>query len=291
MNLIERLECPFCKNNEFKTLYKIKHCDEKLKKFISEYYKSNFLSKILENCIYEICECFNCGGLFQKYEPDEKLSDFLYDKIISLENSFEKKNNYLEKNRNKLKQDLLMITSMPFKNKDSIKILEFGSGWGSWSKFMKSQSLNITTCEFSDSRHKHLLKNNINNIKNIDEIKDKFDFIYSEEVLEHISSPLNILNKLSKLLKTNGYMFHRFPSSYNFKKKLNTKYIPGKDCAHPLEHLNIFNKKSFLKMCEINNLQLCNSLKFKNQSLFSKIKIIKNDFLFNNILLENKNYI
>ena len=29
--------------------------------------------------------------LFQKYEPDGKLSDFLYDKIISAENSFEKK--------------------------------------------------------------------------------------------------------------------------------------------------------------------------------------------------------
>ena len=74
-------------------------------------------------------------------------------------------------------------------------------------------------------------------------------------------------------------MFHRFPSSYNFKKKLSTKYIPSKDCAHPLEHLNIINKKSFLKMCEINNLQLCNSLKFKNQSLFSKVKILKIIFI------------
>ena len=60
-----------------------------------------------------------------------------------------KKNDYLEKNRNKLKQDLLMISNLPL-NKDNIKILEFGSGWGSWSKFMKSQSLNITTCELSE---------------------------------------------------------------------------------------------------------------------------------------------
>ena len=52
---------------------------------------------------------------------------------------------------------------------------------------------------------------------------------------------------------------------------------------------NIFNKKSFLKMCEINNLEFCNSLKLRKQSLFSKIKIIKNDFLFNNILIKNKN--
>ena len=289
MNLIERLVCPFCKNNEFQTLYKIKYCDEKLKKFLSDYYKSNVLIEILKNCIYEICECFNCNGLFQKYEPDKEFSDLLYDKIISAENSFEKKNDYLERNKNKLKQDLLMISNLPLNQKDNIKILEFGCGWGSWSKFMKSHSLNITTCEFSDSRHKHLLKNDINNIKNINEIKDKFDFIYSEEVLEHVSSPLDILHKLTKLLKTNGYMFHRFPSSYNFKKKIITEYTPGKDCAHPLEHLNIFNKKSFLKMCKTNNLELCNSLKFKKQSLFSRLKIIKNDFLFNNILLKNKN--
>ena len=42
MNLIERLECPFCKNIDFKTLYKIKYHDEKIRKFISEYYQSNF---------------------------------------------------------------------------------------------------------------------------------------------------------------------------------------------------------------------------------------------------------
>lgn len=291
MNLIERTECPFCKNNKFKTLYKTRYCDDKIRKFILEYYQSNFLNEILIDYFYEICECLDCSGLFQKYEPNKEFSDFLYDKIISTENSFEKKKDYLKKNIKKLNQDLLMISSLPFNKKDSIKILEFGSGWGCWSKFMKSHSLNITTCEFSDLRHKYLLKNDINNIKNIDEIHDKFDLIYSEEVLEHVSSPLNILNKLTTLLKTNGYMFHRFPSSYNFKKKLNSKYIPGKDCAHPLEHLNIFNKKSFLKMCKINNLKPCNYLKFKNQSLFSKIKIFKNSLIFNNILIKNKNHI
>ncbi len=289
MNLKERLECPFCKNNNFKTLFKEKYCDTKLRNFISMYYKSKFLAEILENDFYEICECFDCSGMFQKYEPDEEFSDFLYDKIISSENSFQKKTDYLEKNRNKLNQDFLMISGLLSNQTSDIKILEFGSGWGSWSKFMKSKLLNITTCEFSEKRHKHLLENGINNIKHIDEINDKFDFIYSEEVLEHVSSPLNILNKLKKLLKANGFMFHRFPSSYNFKKKLNAEYTPNKDCAHPLEHLNIFNKRSFLKMCEINNLEYCISLKFQNQSLFSKIKIIKNNFLFNNILLKNKN--
>ena len=91
MNLNERLECPFCKNNSFKTLFKKKYSDEKLKNFILKYYQSRFLTEIIRNDFYEICECLNCSGLFQKYEPDEEFSDFLYDKIISTENSFQKK--------------------------------------------------------------------------------------------------------------------------------------------------------------------------------------------------------
>ena len=48
-----------------------------------------------------------------------------------------------------------------------------------------------------------------------------------------------------------------------YLKKLNKNYIPKKDCAHPLEHINIINKKSFIQMCEILELNLCNLMKFK----------------------------
>ena len=107
---------------------------------------------------------------------------------------------------------------------------------------MKSKSLDITTCEFSEKRHQYLIKNGIKNFKFLDEISDKFDFIYSEEVLEHLSNPLDTLDQLNKLLKKNGYMFHRFPSSFLFKTKLDKMYVPKKDCAHPLEHINIIKK-------------------------------------------------
>ena len=67
MNLIERLECPFCKNNEFKTLYKIKYCDEKLKKFISEYYKSNFLKHFIQQEFPKILSTLGATvGIFYK---------------------------------------------------------------------------------------------------------------------------------------------------------------------------------------------------------------------------------
>lgn len=290
MKLLERFECPFCMKNKLKSLYKKNYSSTDLSNFIQNYYKSKELNETLKNYDYNLIECFNCGGIFQKFIPSAKLSNFLYNEIISTDESYNKKLNYIKNNQKKLDQDFQMISNL-FDNKlDKIKILEFGCGWGHWSKFMQTKSLNVITCEFSEKRHLHLTKNGIKNFKFLDEITDKFDFIYSEEVLEHLTSPLDTLNKLNKILKKGGYMFHRFPSSFLFKTKLNKMYIPKKDCAHPLEHLNIINKKSFLKICEMSDLEFCNSLKFKNQNFISKIKIFKNDLIFSNILVRNKKY-
>lgn len=285
MNLIERLKCPFCQSETFKTLFKKKYSSRELSEFIYKYYKSNKLLKVLQNEIYELCECMYCKGIFQKNIPDERFLHFLYDELISSTESLNKKVYYIKNHEKKLSQDFQMITSLFEKKIEDIKILEFGSGWGFWSKFMLNKSLNVRTCEFSDIRHQHLTENNIQNFKSLDNLNIKFDFIYSEEVLEHVTSPLDVLKQLKNLLSENGYMFHRFPSSFLYKNKLSERYIPKKDCGHPLEHINIINKNSFIQMCKILKIDICNSLKLKNQNIFSQLKILKNELLFNNILL------
>lgn len=286
MKLLERSECPFCKKDKLKSIYKINYSSKELSIFIQNYFKSKELNEILKNDYYNLIECLSCKGIFQKFIPSDKLSNFIYNDVISTNESYNKKVNYIKNNEKKLNQDFQMISNL-FDNKlDKIKILEFGCGWGFWSKFMQSKSLKVSTCEFSEKRHQYLIKNGIKNYKFLDEVSDKFDFIYSEEVLEHLTSPLDTLDKLNRILKKDGYMFHRFPSSFLFKTKLNEKYIPKKDCAHPLEHINIIKKKSFIHMSKILNLKICNSLKFNNQSFISKIKAIKNNLIFNNILLQ-----
>ncbi len=287
MNLIKRLKCPFCNKQTFKSLFKRNYSSKELSDFIFKYYKSKELMKILQNEIYELCECTYCNGIFQKNIPDKNFLNFLYNELISSVESLNKKVHYIKNQEKKLNQDFIMIKTLFDKKIDKIKILEFGSGWGFWSKFMLSKSLNVTTCEFSDKRHQHLIENKIQNFKSLDNLNMKFDFIYSEEVLEHVTSPVDTLKKLKNILSENGYMFHRFPSSFLFRNKLRKNYIPRKDCAHPLEHINIINRKSFVQMSKILKLDICNSLKFKNQSIFSKLKILKNDFKFNNILLKN----
>jgi len=58
-----------------------------------------------------------------------------------------------------------------------------------------------------------------------------------------------------------------------------------------LEHINMLNKKSFLKMCQIANLNIHHPLKIKNQKFTSKIKLLKNYLIFNFVILKkNINY-
>jgi hypothetical protein len=86
-------------------------------------------------------------------------------------------------------------------------------------------------------------------------------------------------NKLNK----DGVMYHKFPSSFLFKKKISKNYEPKKDCAHPLEHINIINKECFKKICEKLKLKIT---KIDNLGFINQMRIQKNNFLFNQVILK-----
>ena len=54
---------------------------------------------------------------------------------------------------------------------------------------MQNKNYNISAFEISEKRINFMRKNNIKVIDELDNFKDKFDLIYSEETFEHISKP------------------------------------------------------------------------------------------------------
>jgi len=283
MKLINRTECPFCKNNQFKSLYQKNYNSKILTDFLNNYYNNDKITEVLESEIYEICECVNCLGLFQKNIPNKQLSFFLYENLISSESSFQKKLQFSSKNFKEYFGDAQIIEGLINKENYKIKILEFGCGWGFWTKFMKSLNFDVETVEISSPRVKYLEKIDIKNYKNMENIEKKYDLIFSNQVLEHIPNPKYTLGVLKEKLLDGGFMFHKFPSTFLFKRRLSKNYIPHKDCAHPLEHINLINKKCFKKMCDLLNMEM---IKVKNLNLKDNIKVSKNNFIFNNVILK-----
>ena len=286
MKLKAREKCPFCENNNFNELYDISYNNKKLKEFLSSYYKNDGLIEILRSETYQLNECKHCFGIFQKNIPDETLNQFIYDELISREESFNKKISHKSDHFIKYYRDAKLIEKLLNKKNQQIKILEFGCGWGFWAKFMKMMNFSVETCEISSSRIEYLTKNNILNHRNLDLIKNKYDIIFSDQVMEHVSEPYTIIKKLSHLLNDGGCMIHRFPTSFLFKFNLNKSYIPKKDCAHPLEHLNIYNKKCIIKIAHKLNLKKINLFFLKGLPFTQKLASLKNELLFNSIILK-----
>ena len=251
--------------------------------FLNEYYSGRMPVNFLKDYNYELMECINCRLIFQKYIPDDQFSMELYDKIISSEESLKKK---LDKKYLNLQYDneIKLIKNI-FKEK-KIKALEFGAGWGFWTSRAIEKGLDVDAFELSNNRISYMKKKGINVIEDLKKNNKQYDFIYSDQTIEHISNPHQIFEEFLSNLKKGGFVLLNYPSSFRFKSKLNNNYIPKKDAAHPLEHLNIFNRRSFKYLIKNYDLELINfKFKFK-PSLRNILKDIKNLFYFDKILLK-----
>ena len=80
-------------------------------------------------------------------------------------------------------------------------------------------------------------------------------------------------------------MIHKFPSTRNFKNELKKNYKIKKDCAHPLEHINLITKESMYMMAKRLKLEPLSYL-VKNFNFYENIINIKNKLKFNTVILK-----
>ena len=290
MILTKRNSCPCCNNKNSNILYTISYGNKKITSFLEKYYGikiKDYLDE-LTNYDYTLLECNDCKTIFQKYIPNDDFSFKLYEEIISLENSFKKKQDLNLKNFQFYINEIYALHNLTKKKREDIKILEFGGGWGYWSRFIKSLNYNVFVNELSVTRKKFLKENCLNIIENINDSNETFDIIYSDQTFEHLNEPKEILFSLCKKLNKGGVIFLKFPNSFNFKKKLVESYTPCKDAAHPLEHVNIFSLKSFEKMIAGLNMQIMNIDYYYQLDNLKFLRILKNFYKFEKILLKKQ---
>lgn len=286
MNLIERNYCPGCKKQKFLKLFELSYSSKLIVKFLDEYYEKKIPHNVIRDKSYELDECQSCTMIFQKFIPDELFSYELYENIISKEKSLKKKTD--NPNLNIVYDKELNLIKKISKKKE-IKILDFGAGWGFWSKRALDSGFSVDSFELSKSRIDYMKKNNLNIINDLNKTDTLYDIIYSDQTLEHIPEPNKFFEDLTPKLSRDGYFMLNFPSSYNFKKNLNINYIPNKDAAHPLEHINILNRQSIKKILEQHDLKLINFKWSKELNLKNILKDFKNLIYFDNILIKKKN--
>ena len=284
MKLIKRIKCPVCNIEKIKSIYKLSYRDSKIKNFLEVYYNKKLdLDLIIDND-YNLLECKNCKFIFQEFIPNELFSEHLYESLISATASLKKKKENIKNLKKKYHHEIFLINKI-FKEK-KINILEFGAGWGFWSLEAKKSGFNVSCLELSKRRVEYMKSKGLNVINAIEKNKHKYDFIYSDQTFEHISDPKETLELLDSSLNLDGYILLNFPSSFGFKRKVKNNYTPNKDEAHPLEHLNLFNRSSMNYLIKNTNLKLINFRSLNSLKLRDMYKDIKNLIYFDSVLLK-----
>lgn len=198
-------------------------------------------------------ECENCGHFFLNPVPHENSLDIIYPKNLGNYEDFDtspgigfKIKRILDKNS--LKKVLKLVA-----NPNSF--LDVGCAAGTLLDLVKECNSEIKTLhgvEISNTASKLSTKKGYKifhgTIEKVDLKNNKYDFIYLQQVIEHVHDPNLVLRKLYKHLQKNGIVVLETPSPLSWDHKIFKKrYWEG---YHFPRHFNIWKKDGMIKLLE-----------------------------------------
>ena len=255
-----RNRCPACKSKNIIIRYQIPYSNQSIKNHLVEFYspQGGIEFEYLKNEKYILCDCKDCGIIFQKNIPNDILMERLYEHWIDPKMAFENRNMRFKINPDiytNYAKEIITIGSCFKSSPSDTNFLDFGMGWGDWLLMANGLGYKSYGMELSKSRIKYAESRGIKVINWEQAKKLKFDFINTEQVFEHISEPLETLKSLKTLLKSDGIIKISVPTGKNINQKLKLMDWAAKkgtknslnDVA-PLEHIQLFTRSSLILM-------------------------------------------
>lgn len=181
----------------------------------------------------QLNKCINCGFVFSVFNNDDLKHNYEnWGEDIKIDNYQDLIYKASEAKTDKLVNEL--VAKIDCK---AGKSLDFGAGLGLVSIILKNK--NWTTYTIEKSKHYLQIhkKYNLFAFNDIDDLKkteNSFDLIILKDVLEHLESPVYIMNELTKLLHNNGYFYIRVP---------NINAYPVVPAIDTRSHINHFSPK------------------------------------------------
>ena len=243
-----RPACPLCGSGEKQELLSLPYDGEHLQKFLQDYYRGRVNFGILANGNYIIDRCIRCGGMWQREILDVDGMKELYERWIEPEGSREKRKS-IERHLQFARHCARLLRFFP--EPEKTLLLDYGAGWGDWAEAAKVFEFQVHAVELSQERIDVMREKGIETYLPDNIPNTHYDFIYLEQVLEHIPDPKDLINKLTGMLKEQGYIHIGVPNGKSLSSQTgNPRQLLQKGPAQPLEHINIFTRASLISFME-----------------------------------------
>lgn len=209
----------------------------------------------------DLCRCKSCEQEFlHPYPSDEWLTEEYSQYYVKRQaGSTGDKVDYF--------YGLFQSLGLKFQNS---KVLEFGPGEGDAIQALLKlgNPSQITVVERNDEANSLLTRFECNHFnmfleEYLETEKEKFDYIFLFDVLEHLKDPVGVLKKIQEnCLNPRGLVVATFPVADSLSRKV----LKGLWPQFKVEHLQYFSQRSIAEMARASNLNLV-----QNEVLYKKL--------------------
>lgn len=246
---VVRKTCPLCKADDSSCLCEISFDDDKLKLFIEDYYQGRVSQSILTAAVFRVMQCRQCELIYQQQVLNDKSMIKLYDEWIDHQLSLEKKQNANAGLFRRYAGQMQTIQRLFTERPAEIRILDYGMGWGYWSRMAQAHGFVVSGYEISRPRLRHARSMGLNVIKELPAAGPHYQFIYVNQVFEHVPDPLQCLRDLCERLAPGGVIQIRAPDGRGVAEYLQQRgWSAELNAIHPLEHINCFTRRSLIRL-------------------------------------------
>lgn len=264
-----RDQCPVCGSPSIREYYRQPYSEGPVKNFVIAYYELEVRGKVDEyerltaGMEYALQECNTCHTLFQSEIPNEQFAQTLYADWIKPSNvvegdashiSFEGAKHYIAE---ALKLTSLALHSTGETRPGKLRVLDYGLGRGGFALAMKACGCDVYGFDLADDRQAHGAELGVRMLSASELTSHQFHFINTEQVFEHLPTPLETAMELKGCLARGGLLKISVPFSKAVEKgDFTIDWSSGRYARHsptplqPLEHLQYFRRPSLDKLGE-----------------------------------------
>ena len=253
--LQKRKHCPSCHSTRSVPLYSEPLSSHGIKSYLEQQYNGR-ASLNFAGCTFELVQCPNCSLTYQMYVPTGRLLSEIYDVWIP-NSAREELQGFHDIDYYRYQSEQIQFVIHQFGvPPDSISVLDFGFGWAEWAKMAMAYGLDVTGLELSQERQEYAQSIGLKLTNTQELTRNKFHFINTEQVFEHIVEPHDLLVLLKDSLRTDGVIKISVPNSSGSLRKLkNTQDFSSLSPNEimpiaPLEHVNCFTYTSLVALAD-----------------------------------------
>lgn len=250
--------CPICSGPP-RTFYECGFGEEPLLGFLEWRYDQN--GDLLTGGTYRLNQCTCCSLIYQDEVGDDQLLNVIYSEWIggSAEGGTADPH-YLRDTRwpfeSRDAHEIMAAASFLRKPLSDLRTLDFGMGWALWANTARILGCESWGAEMAVQRVEYAKNLGISIAATDDPPAAYFDFINTEQVLEHLADPLPTAEKLVSALRPGGILKVSVPSAESLAKSRIEQYLSTRDLkgivpVAPLEHVNGFTRASMAKLAQL----------------------------------------